>query len=243
MKLKKKHFKRLKDIAVAVNEIVPGTGVRLDKLIAEIESVQKVKEEFSLIDIDQLRKDTVKEKVKIGPDSVANINNSRPSIQDKKKYKEYIMDRVYSQHRKDVENNIQKEGEAMVAASTGEGTYTEGLRKYLSDSTDWKPLEFGGSDFTKTVDASILKEEPNNGILEIKKGSEIEKFLDDALVLSNKDPKIGDVGYFWDDPCISAVFGKLDLVLESYPVKYQVTLNGDFVRNFPNFSKTPPELK
>lgn len=43
MKLKKKYFKRLKDIAVAVNQIVPGTGVRLDKLIAEIESVQKVK--------------------------------------------------------------------------------------------------------------------------------------------------------------------------------------------------------
>ncbi len=43
MKLKKKHFKKLKEIAKAVNEIVPGTGARLDKLIAEIESVQKEK--------------------------------------------------------------------------------------------------------------------------------------------------------------------------------------------------------
>lgn len=153
MKLKKKHFKRLKDIAVVVNQIFPGTGAQLDKLIADIESVQKVKENFSLIDIDQLRKDTVNGKVKNRPDSVANINNSRPSIQDKKKYKEYIMGRLRSQHRKDVENNIQKEGDSMVAASINEGTYTEGLRKYLSDSTDWKPLEFGGSDFTKTVEA------------------------------------------------------------------------------------------
>ena len=61
MKLKKKHFKKLKEIAVAVNQIVPGTGILLDKLIAEIESVQKVKEEFALIDIDQLRKDVVKQ--------------------------------------------------------------------------------------------------------------------------------------------------------------------------------------
>lgn len=71
MKIKKKHFKKLKEIAVAVNQIVPGTGIRLDKLIAEMESVQKVP----------------------------------------------VQDLIYAMHRKDVEDNIQKESDAMVAAS------------------------------------------------------------------------------------------------------------------------------
>lgn len=108
MKIKKRQFTRLKDIAEEVNTcgVFGLTGLKLGKLIADIESVQ-----------------------------------NRP-----------VEDMIYAMHRKDVENNIQKEGEAMVAASINEGTYTEGLRKYLSDSTDWKPLEFGGSDFTKTVD-------------------------------------------------------------------------------------------
>ncbi len=168
MKLKKKHFKKLKEIAVSVNQIVPGTGIRLDKLIAEIESVQK----------------------------------------------DPVEDLIYAMHRKDVENNIQKESDAMVAASTDDSTTTEGLRKYLVDSTGWRPLEFGGSDFAKTID-------------------------------TDPDPKIGDVGYFWDEPCISAVFGKLVSISGTIavPVKYKVVLNGEFVRYYKNFSKTPPELK
>ena len=105
MKLKKKHFKKLKEIAVAVNQIFPGTGVRLDKLIAEIESVQKVKNQCNY------------------------FNNLSKAIENREPIK--------------------------IKTSSG------------------RPL---------------------NGIAEIEKGSEIEKFLDDALVLSNKDPKIGDVG-------------------------------------------------
>ncbi len=164
MKLKKKHFKKLKEIAVAVNQIMPGTGIRLDKLIADIESVQKPTDEA-----------------------------------------------IYEMYRKEAETSFLKEGKAMVAASTDDGTeFKGGLRGVVESVTN-----------------------PN----------EISGFLDSALVLSNTDPKIGDVGYFWDEPCISAVFGKIDLILESFPVKYQVVLNGEFVRKFSNFSKTPPELK
>lgn len=45
MKLKKRQFARLKDIAEAVNTngVFGLTGIKLDKLIADIESVQKVK--------------------------------------------------------------------------------------------------------------------------------------------------------------------------------------------------------
>lgn len=42
MKIKKKQFKELKEIVDSVNNIVPGTGIRLNKLISEIESIQKI---------------------------------------------------------------------------------------------------------------------------------------------------------------------------------------------------------
>ncbi len=57
MKLKKRQFTKLQQIAFTVNQILPGTGVQLDKLIADIESVQKPKEEFGFFDADQLKKD------------------------------------------------------------------------------------------------------------------------------------------------------------------------------------------
>lgn len=166
MKIKKRQFARLKDIAEEVNTcgVFGLTGLKLGKLIADIESVQKRK----------------------------------------------VEDMIYAMHRKDVENNIQKEGESMVAASANEGTYTEGLRKYLSDSKDWKPLEFGGSDFTKTVDA-------------------------------DPDPKIGDIGYFWDTIGHGVYYGILESIekLSHFPY-FPVNHKGN---QFKNFSKTPPELK
>ena len=43
MKLKKRQFTKLQQIAFTVNQILPGTGIQLDKLITDIESVQKPK--------------------------------------------------------------------------------------------------------------------------------------------------------------------------------------------------------
>ena len=167
MKLKKRQFARLKDIAEEVNHIIPGTGIKLDKLIADIESVQKVKT--------------------IGIQTVQENPVPLNSIYA------FAAGDIFDKHRKSVEDSIRKEHESMVAAITDESTtFNGGLRDAV-----------------------------------------------EAL----SEPKIGDVGYFWDESCVSAVFGKIDLILESFPVKYQVVLNGEFVRNYSNFSKTPPELK
>lgn len=146
MKIKKKHFKKLKEIAVAVNQILPGTGIRLDKLIAEMESVQKVP----------------------------------------------VQDLIYAMHRKDVEDNIHKESDAMVAASGN-------LVKLTRDSKIPVPEQ------------------------------------------SNPDPKIGDVGYFWDSIKQGVYYGILGTISKFEVFKY-IPL-GYKGNQFKNFSKTPPELK
>lgn len=188
MKLKKKHFKRLKEIAVAVNQVFPGTGVRLDKLIAEIESVQKLP----------------------------------------------VEDLIYAMHRKDVKANILKEGEAMVAASTDEGTeFKGGLRAQMKQYETLPGEGLNPIHQALKIGLQIQKE-----LIDKSKSNKISNLLDDALVLSNKDPKIGDVGYFWDND-INGVY---------YCILKEIKPNGDYVARtslgtFNHFSKTPPELK
>lgn len=99
MKLKKKHFKRLKQISKDANEVgcFGLIGIQLDKLIAEIESVQKVK--------------TVQERPISTTGFIGSVEYSG---------------NFFDQHRKDVEANILKESESMVAASTDEGTEFKG---------------------------------------------------------------------------------------------------------------------
>lgn len=107
--------------------------------------------------------------------------------------------------------NVLKEGEAMVAASTDTGTEFKGG---LRDAVE-----------------ALLDPNPND----------ISDFLDDALVLSNKDPKIGDVGYFWDTIGHGVYYGILESIQElSHFPYFPVNHKGN---QFKNFSKTPPELK
>lgn len=138
MKLKKKHFKKLKEIAVVVNEIVPGTGIRLDKLIAEIESVQRVK--------------TIQEK------------QLRTPIYP-------VPDSVHKGLMSDIRNRI----------------------------------------------------------------------LRGVMYVPDTDPKIGDVGYFWDSIKQGVYYGILGTISKFEVFKY-IPL-GYKGNQFKNFSKTPPELK
>lgn len=168
MKLKKKHFKELKEIAKTVNEIVPGTGVRIDKLIADIESVQKPTDEV-----------------------------------------------IYEMYRKNMEDR--RDGKSMFAASTDNGTQFKGLRAQV------KQYDTLPGEITDAV-------------------SDIEQFLLSTIEekpLDWREPKIGDIGYFWDEPCLSSTYGKLNLIGEAYPVKYRVVLDGKFYKWYNNFSKTP----
>ncbi len=127
MKLKKKHFKRLKGIAEKLNHELNYSGLSLSDLIADIESVQKVK-----------------------------------TIQEKPLNKTAAFLEVCAKHQED--------------------------------------------------------------------------FLDDSLSLSNKEPKIGDVGYFWITDTSFVSYGK---VSEIIPTGFRIS-NGTLFRNF---SKTPPELR
>ncbi len=174
MKLKKRQFARLKDIAESVNHVLPGTGIKLDQLIADIESVQKVK--------------TVQEK------PLKREVYERPSD---------FMERIYDQHRKDVRNDFIKQG---ASSYDPNAPFIRGLRDAVEARS---------------------KPNPNN----------ISDFLDEVLVLSNKEPKIGDVGFFWDsDPNYYTVYGKIsDLKVNSFQHE-----SGNW---FNYFSKTPPELR
>lgn len=219
MKLKKRQFARLKDIAEAVNHVLPGTGIQLDKLIAEIESVQKVKEEFSLIDIDQLQKDLEKQKVKtikekpLSWTGVVNGIHTDFCAKDTKENREMleslvkkyggtfsdaIIDLLHLQHLESVEANIRKEHESMFAASTDKSTtFNGGLR-------------------------------------------------DAVEAVANTDPKIGDVGYFWTTGGDTR-YGKIKEISSSefkgdtYTV-YRID-QSDGCEFYVHFSKTPPELK
>jgi hypothetical protein len=160
MKIKKKHFKRLQEIAEKLNHELNYSGMSLSDLITDIESVQKQK-------------------------TVQKIPSSSNFIYAT------VAGNIFDEHRKSVEDCIRKEGEAMVAASTDESTtFKGGLREAVE---------------------TLAK------------------------------PKIGDVGYFWDE-CLGM----------NGPIRYDILSDINTNRRnmfgtngvwFPNFSKTPPELK
>jgi len=157
MKLKKKHFARLKEIALGM-----GGPWRpdLDALITDIESVQKPK--------------TVQEKP---------LNLS-----------DFFKRMAHYDHRKSVFNNITKEGESMVAASTDDSTeFKGGLRDMLES------LREAQDRHEKEIDA--IHREADEAILSIKK---------DAY---NTEPKIGDVGYFWDRIGHGVYYGILEITV------------------------------
>lgn len=121
MKLKKRQFARLKDISEEINTsgMFGLGGVKLDKLIADIESVQKVKEEFSLIDIDQLQKDLKKEKVKTIKEKPLSTTGFVGNV-------EFSGNIFNDSIRQEFSKSYIRQGESMVAASTDETTIFKG---------------------------------------------------------------------------------------------------------------------
>ena len=190
MKLKKRQFARLKDIAEAVNHVLPGTGIQLDKLITDIESVQKTKEEFAFTDIDQLQKE------------FGNIK----TVQEKPlSFDDFVKETIFDNHRKSVYDYIRKQGKPTTIGIDGVAEFKGGLRDVV---------ELGPTP------------------------KEISDFLDEALVLSNKEPKIGDVGFFWYDASDFVFYGILSDIKEDKEIKYMSNAG-----TYMYFSKTPPELK
>jgi hypothetical protein len=102
MKLKKKHFKRLKEIAEKLNHELNYSGLLLSDLITDIGAVQKVKPPHEF--------ETVHEKP---------ITGTAAFLEACVKYQEEF----YA--------NYLKQGESMVAASTDESTTTKGIRDSL----------------------------------------------------------------------------------------------------------------
>ena len=108
MKLKKRHFKRLKEIALRL-----GGRYRkdLDQLIADIESVQRVK--------------TIKEK------PLSREMYERPTD---------FIERIYDQHRQDMENDFIKQG---ASSSDPNIPFTRGLRDAVEALSDPKIGDVG----------------------------------------------------------------------------------------------------
>jgi hypothetical protein len=102
MKLKKKHFKRLQEIAKKLNHELNYSGLLLSDLITDIGAVQKVKppHEFK----------TFQEKPLTGTAAFLE---------------------VCANYQEEFYANYLKQGEAMVAASTDESTTTKGIRDSL----------------------------------------------------------------------------------------------------------------
>jgi len=217
MKIKRKQFTRLKEIAESVNQVLPGTGIKLDRLIADIESVQKVKaiieEPLSLSELaikkacDKHRKDV--------EDNIANEYgwDKNPLGVDAKRVKVVDLDEPISTAgfvgnieftgnifndsvRHEFAKNYIRQGESMVAASSDKSTgFKGGLREAVK-----------------------------------------------ALA----EPKVGDVGYFWTTGNdirygIIKEISSSEFKGESYIV-YRIS-DSDGCEFYTNFSKTPPELK
>lgn len=233
MKLKRKHFARLKEIAEEINEsgVFGLTAIKLNKLIADIESVQKPKtikeepiwdsieskigegKEYKSID-DYIEKYFKSRSEKVQELMTRNVEPkewfTNPNKDSGSPYIESL--------KEEARDMLFKEGKNAVENSLSDRRSTKGIRNKL-----------------RNLDPSLGRK--LNGVMDVETGSDLEKFLDPLMA-----PQIGDIGYFWDEPCLSAVYGKLDLIAGLSP-RYQVTLNGEFVRAFTHFSKTPPELK
>lgn len=247
MKLKKKHFKRLQEIAKETNEnrVFGMTGIRLNRLIADIELVQKPKEEFAFTDIDQLREEfgnikTVQEKPLSATGFVGNVEFTGNIFNDSIK--------------QEFAKSYMRQGKAMVAASTDDSTeFKGGLREAVEVTHDQKPLivEIEKDQLVELYDFAFEQAKITGSIEQLHDidrrfyphaepkptPSDISDFLDEALVLSNTDPKIGDVGYFWSETSEGYIqYGVLKEILND-GYKSKLDLCYDY------FSKTPPELK
>lgn len=66
-------------------------------------------------------------------------------------------------------------------------------------------------------------------------------YLNESLELVDDSPKVGDVGYFWDEENKHRImYGKLTNIID---VEYRYVLGKVGNEGFENFSKTPPEIK
>lgn len=264
MKLKKRQFTKLQQIAFTVNQILPGTGVALDKLIADIESVQKPKEEFGFIDADQLKKDfrsgspffeSLKEEArdiffKEGKNAVENSLSDRSTTKGVRNLVENLGTIAIKGALKKQRTKLDKAMNGNSGFATG-GVCTEeeqnntlspeeqrnsNLSDYLNRTGAWS------AENTVTYNVTVPKNrkykgtgEKLNGVMDVETGSDLEKFLDPLMA-----HQIGDIGYFWDDTDMYKVirYGVLKAIKKGDIEPYKV--NDVY---YENFSKTPPELK
>jgi len=239
MKIKKQQFARLKDIAESVNYMLPSTGIKLDRLIADIESVQKPKTE------------TVQEKP---------INFSP--------HYTFASGNIFDEQRKAVDDYIRKQGESMVAASIDDSTeFKGGLRDAVEAIAGQKidigsyiaylkrekraelvyNLHFSGFPTPELTSVSLLKADHSDYHQELLSDVVLYRRVDDTIKPEiATEPKIGDVGYFWTTGGDTR-YGKIKEISssefkgETYTV-YRID-QSDGCEFYVHFSKTPPELK
>jgi len=229
MKIKKRQFARLKDIAESVSQVMTGTGIKLDKLIADIESIQKQKEEFSLIDIDQLRKGMAKQKVE--------------TIQEKPiSPSELVIKIACDKHRKSVDDNIENKygWDKNPLSVDSKRVKVVDLEEPTSTSGFVGNIEFTGNIFNDSIRQEFAKSYIRQGesmvAASTDKNTEFKGGLRDA-VEALSDPRIGDEGYFnLGNPNAPVVYGRMRNFTGN---NYQDT-HGNWYRGF---SKTPPELR
>jgi hypothetical protein len=146
-----------------------------------------------------------------------------------------FMEQLFNEHRKDVENDFIKQGASSYDPNI---PFTRGLRDALEAVAGQKterPLRFSHLGFKSYWNDfySDLKE----------KVKELEK---EPIGVSVTDPKIGDLGYFWDkDSDPHAIYGKISIILPG-PVggmRYGILFHREELVYYKNFSKTPPDLR
>jgi hypothetical protein len=260
MKLKKRHFEILKDIAEKLNHELNYSGLLLSDLIADIESVQKQNEEHTLINIDQLRKDMEEQKVETVQEEPIS-----PS--------ELAIKRACDKHRKSVEDNIQKEldtspiHQAIKSGLKRQKEAIDNAKDNIANEYGWdkNPLgvdakrvkvvdiespistagfvgniEFTGNIFNDSVRHEFAKNYIRQGESMVAASSDKSTGFKGGLrsaVEALDNPKIGDVGYFRPSiPNEPIVYGK---IRDCSKYIFQETSGHWYV----GFSKTPPELK
>lgn len=230
MKLKKRQFARLKDISEEINTsgMFGLGGVKLDKLIADIESVQKVK--------------TIKEKP---------LSKTAAFLEVCAKYQEEF----YANHLKQGESMVAASTDETTIFKGGlrdavnNNLRTENMAgsSYVAFHKKEKKLMFVYSlKFSnyppRLTEVGLLKADHGDYCDVSIEDVDLYRRVDDTIK-PEMDPetKIGDVGYFWDTIGHGVHYGILESIekLSHFPY-FPVNHKGN---QFKNFSKTPPELK
>jgi len=223
MKLKKKHFARLKEIAEKLNHELNYSGLLLSDLITDIESVQKAK--------------AVEEKP---------LNKTAAFLEVCAKHQEEL----YANHLKQGESMVAASTDTSSPFTRGlrdavEATSEQKVEigSYLAyhKYDKWhKPvygMSFCGYPAPELSSITVIDNDRSDYFPVILSDVILYRRVDDTIKPEiATDPKIGDVGYFWMEDTRFINFGKL---IEFIPNGFKIE-NGT---HFRNFSKTPPDLR